>query len=262
MKPYVITSLNEMPGKDRWIRTLLEALGDSVQPVVIMWQPHFDLPPRFLVRRMSGKYPGHLGKLLPLLEMDLDPDRWFIFTDGADVTFQAPLPDLDHSGHRILLSNEGVRHQENDFWRPHLQLPLYADLGDKPIHNVGSWAAIGHEFLGFVRHLSATQNLCRQRGWPLADVHEQLIYNRWVQANRAQCGELDTLFCTLYANYTGPRFDGRGRARRAGGKFVNSRGEPYAIVHANGSTKELLDREAFSPGDRPHPPFSALRTGE
>lgn len=37
MKPYVITSLNDVPGKDRWIRTPQCALGESVQPVVIMW---------------------------------------------------------------------------------------------------------------------------------------------------------------------------------------------------------------------------------
>lgn len=262
-KPYVITSLNEMPGKDRWIRTLQCALGNSVQPVIIMWQPHFEVPPDFLVHKLDSPYPGHLEKLMPLLDMDLDRDRWFIFTDGADVLFQAPLPDVGGTGYRVLLANEGLRHADSDFWRPHLDIPLYAGLASTPVYNVGSWAAIGHEFLNFVRFLSAMRRLCQERGWPIVDVHEQLIYNTWVQAQVAKCGELENLFCTLYANYTGPLFNGQGSARLQGGRFVNRRHQPYAIVHGNGSTKGLLDRLVPPTGDEDLTRLRwGLRTGE
>jgi hypothetical protein len=254
-KPYLITSLNEMPGKDRWIRTLQRAMGDSVQPVIIMWRPYFGAPPHWIVRQMDRPYPGHLAKLLPLLDMDLDRDRWFIFTDGADVLFQAPLPKLDAAGHRILLANEGLLHGECDFWRPHLELPRFGGLRDKPVYNVGSWAAIGHLFLDFVRYLHLNTQDCRRDGSPLVDCHEQLVYNHWVQANLTDCGEVETLFCTLYANFIGPHLDGRGRVRRLGGRFVTSRGDPYAIVHGNGSTKALLE-------EGPAPAGAGFRTGE
>jgi len=260
--PYLITSLNAMPGADRWVRTAQAALGDAVQPVIIMWEPYFEVSARFLVRRMGRPYPGHMAKLLPLLEMDLDRDRWFLFTDGADVAFQAPLPDLDASGRSVLLANEGVTHGESAFWRPHLELSLYAGLKDRPIYNVGTWAAVGDVFLDFLRYLAAARDLCRRRGWPLVDVHEQLIYNLWVQAAGGACGEMDTLFCSLYANVTGPRMDGGGAAALAGGHFVNRRGEPYVVVHGNGGTKALLDAH-MPPAGTPAPADPcALRTGE
>lgn len=260
--PYLITSLNEMPGKDRWVRGVADVLRDTVQPVIIMWEPEFAVPEHWIVRRMRRSYAGHLHKLAPLLDMDLDLDRWFVFTDGSDVLFQTPLPDLSARGCRVLLSNEGVRHQDNDFWRPHLALPLYTALREQPIYNVGSWAAIGHDFVEFLRYLRATLDLCQERGWPVTHVHEQLIYNRWVHAHRAKCGELPGLFCTLYANYTGPGFGGRRTARLVNGRFVTADGQPYAVVHANGSTKHVLDDLPVAGGDPAPQPALALRTGE
>lgn len=259
-RPYLITSLNEMPGKERWVRSAIECLGDSVQPVVIMWQPEFEAPSHWIVRRMARPYAGHLQKLTPLLDMDLDLDRWFIFTDGSDVLFQAPLPNLDAAGYRILLSNEGIRHCDSDFWRPHLSLPPYSSLADAPIYNVGSWAAIGHEFVGFLRYLEKALVSCRERGWPVFHVHEQLIYNRWVQGRGEMCGEMAGLFCTLYANYTGPAFNGHGTARLVDGRFVTADGRPYAIVHANGSTKEMLDTLPLTGASEVR--VKSLRTGE
>lgn len=259
-RPYLITSLNAMPGAARWVRTAQQILGDSVQPVVIMWEPYFDVPAHFLVRKMGRPYPGHMAKLLPLLEMDLDRDRWFLFTDGADVIFQAPLPDLGAAGRSVLLANEGLTHGESDFWRPHLEPPLFAGLRDTPIYNVGTWAAVGHAFVDFLRYLIAAQDLCRRHGWPLLNIHEQLLYNLWVQTLQGDGGELEALFCSLYANVTGRRFDGvGGTARRAGGRFVNRRGEPYAVVHGNGSTKSLLDDLHPPPGAAPEPSVPLLR---
>jgi hypothetical protein len=258
-RPYLITSLNEMPGKERWVTSALRACADSVQPVILMWQPEFAVPEGWIVHRMGRPYPGHLQKLWPLLEMDLDPRRWFVFTDGSDVLFQTRLPALMTAGRRILLSGEGIRHRESAFWAPHLQLPWFAALGDAPVYNVGSWAAVGGDFLEFVGHLRRTATACREQGLPLVDVHEQLIYNAWVQAHAARCGELPGLFCTLYANFTGSEPGGRGTARLAAGRFVDAQGRPYAIVHANGSTKALLDR-LVPPG--PVEAAERRRTGE
>jgi hypothetical protein len=260
-RPYLITSLNEMPGKDRWIATARQWMMESAQPVIIMWEPACEVPIGFGVHYRRRPYPGHLSKLLPLLEMDLDRDRWFVFTDGADVAFQGPLPDLAGSGYRILLAGEQERHAQRDFWRPHLAHPLYAELADAPIYNVGTWAAVGHDCIEFVRYLAAMQQLYRERGWPLIQVHEQLIFNRWVQANRTRCGELAGLFCTLSAQYTGSQCTGRGEARLVDGRFVGGDGRPYAIVHANGSTKEILDRVS-PPSGMELVGAGGLRTGE
>ncbi len=49
--------------------------------------------------------------------MDLDPDRWWIFTDTSDVIFQRPVPDLDIFGKPILVCNERQLH-DNAFWYP------------------------------------------------------------------------------------------------------------------------------------------------
>lgn len=260
--PYLITSLNEMPGKDRWVQGATDVLGGTVQPVVIMWEPEFEVPKGWIVHRMRRPYPGHLQKLAPLLEMDLDPDRWFVFTDGSDVLFQTRLPDLDASASPVLLSNEGLRHGDAAFWAPHLELPMFAALRDEPIYNVGSWAAIGDRFLDFVRYQAAFAHRCRTARVALLPYHDQLIHNLWVRANRDQCGEGDTLFCTLYANYTGPVVNGQRKASMERGRFVNVRGEPYAIVHANGSTKRLLDGPPIEGGRPPEIPAGALRTGE
>jgi hypothetical protein len=258
-RPYLITSLNEMPGKDRWVRSAVERLGESVQPVVIMWQPEFEVPGDWIVKKMPCRYPGHLDKLLPLLDMNLDPTRWFVFTDGSDVLFQTPLPDLAQAGHRVLLSHEGVRHRDCAFWHPHLRLPMYRELADAQIFNVGSWAAIGTDFREFVEFQQATRRLCERRGWAQAGYHDQLMFNLWVQANPRRCGELEGLFCTLYANLAGVAGNGDARARLIDGRFVTREGRPYAIVHANGSTKEILDR-VVPPG--PAEAAGRTRTGE
>jgi len=252
--PYLITSLNRMPGAERWVAGVRDILGDSVQPVILMWEPAFPVPPGWIVRRMGCRYPGHLHKLLPILELGLDPERWFVFTDGSDVLFQTPLPELERAGHRVLLSAEGVRHADCSFWGPHLRLPWFASLADRPIYNVGSWAAVGHAFLAFVRMLRDTADALRGRGLPLVDVHEQLLYNLWVQAHREECGELPGLFCTLYAN-----LQPDGPARLEGGRLLDPAGRPYSIVHGNGDTKPLLDR--LEPPAR-FPAAAGLRTGE
>ncbi len=262
MRPYLITSTNDIPGKDRWVASLQRTLGDSVQPAIIMWEPHFAVPGDWIVRKMPQRYPGNLARFLPLLDMDLERDRWFLFTDTADVLFQAPLPALDQGEAKVLVAGEGERHDENDFWQPHLALPLFADLAAAPIYNAGTWAAVGHLFMHFVQSLSEMQEECRRHGWPVLQIYDQLIFNKWIQANRAFCAEMDTLFCTLYANYTGPRFNGRGEARLEEGRFVNRCGAPYAIVHANGSTKALLDRAAAPTVTCPNPLRGPLKSGE
>jgi hypothetical protein len=252
--PYLITSLNEMPGRARWVESVRRMLGDSVQPVIIMWEPAFAVPPNWIVHRMGRAYPGHLEKLLPLLTMALDPDRWFVFTDGSDVLFQRPLPDLDQAGVPILVSNEGVLHRDCPFWAPHLRLPWFAGLEDQPIFNIGSWAAIGHDFLAFLRALSGAMALLRSQGLPMVHVHEQLFYNCWIRSNRARVGEMPGLFCTLYANLSPG-----GAARLAGGQVVDHRGAPYAVVHGNGSTKSILDGLGWASDGNP---AEGRRTGE
>ena len=261
-RPYVITSLNDVPGRVRWMQGVAGVLGDTVQPVVIMWRPHFDVPTHWIVRRMDGVYPGNLDRFLPLLDMDLDWDRWAVFTDGADVSFQRPLPAFQGIDKRVFVAAEGETHGESGFWPRFLRHPLYAELTDKPIYNAGTWAAAGSAFLDFLRVMEEVRTQCAQRGWPVHQFHDQLIFNRWVQQRRSECGELPGLFCTLYANYTGPGFNGRGTTRLMNNRFLTADGQPYAIVHANGSTKHILDAlPAVTEHQAPQPAL-AMRTGE
>ena len=261
-RPYLITSLNDIPGKDRWVRGVTDVLGDTVQPVVVMWKPHFEVPAQWIVRRMETAYPGNLDRFVPLLDMNLDWDRWVVFTDGADVLFQRALPSLHATGKQVLVAAEGETHGENRFWPKFLDHPLYAELVDRPIYNAGTWAAAGWAFLDFVRVMDGVRAQCEQRGWPVHQFHDQLIFNRWIAQHRGECGELPGLFCTLYANYTGPGFDGRGTARLVNNRFVTADGQPYAIVHANGSTKQILEGVPVTAGDPAPRSALALRTGE
>jgi hypothetical protein len=73
---------------------------------------------------------------------------------------------------------------------------------------------------------------------------------------------MEGLFCTLYANFTGPDGGGPKRARLNKGRVVTADGQPYAIVHANGSTKQILEDLPVVAGDAAPRPALALRTGE
>jgi hypothetical protein len=227
-----------------------------------MWKPYFEVPDDWIVRRMDVGYPGNLDRFFPLLDMPLDWSRWVMFTDGADVLFQRPLPLLHETGRQVLLAGEGETHGQNRFWPRFLNHPLYAKLADKPIYNAGTWAAVGSVFLDFIRAMDEVRTTCNRHGWPVLQFHDQLIFNRWIQQRPADCGELPGLFCTLYANYTGPGFNGRATARLVENQFVSADGQPYAIVHANGSTKQLLDDLRRSAVAAPPRLTVLMRTGE
>ena len=77
----------------------------------------------------------------------------------------------------------------------------------------------------------------------------------------SRCGESAGLFWTLYVRDIGSGFGGRRAARLLEGRCVEAAGRPCAVVHANGSTKTILDRVA-PPSAADCPARGGLRTGE
>ncbi len=233
-KPYLISLASDSLGVERYLSSLWN-LKDSVDWVNVEFKPYFSSGLKRAVGRTISaghQYPGHLFRW-NYIPQDLDPDRWWIFTDTADVIFQAPIPDLDETGKKIIVAYEGISFAENGFWTGLIEhYPQFKNLLEQPVFNVGCWAMRGDEARDFIAYLKAR----RKEG--MHQACEQLIYNQWLETKTPQImGTHRNLMCTLYAGLE------RGFVHRDGGAFINQLGEPFSIVHANGNTKNYLTEE-------------------
>lgn len=234
--PYLISLASWTPGVERYLGSLRN-LENSVEWVDVRFKsepgeynPIFQFVPGIGVRNcfVDGPYPGHLYRL-DYIPDDLDPKRWWIFTDTADVVFQAPIPDLEELGKTIYVAPENEVHRNNGYWAGLIsEYPKADPLLDRPIYNMGCWAMRGTKALELVDYLRMHRHDCGPAG-------DQPLYNLWLREQPADIvGVHSSLMVTLYANLE------KGYCRRENGLFVNEQGEPFSIVHANGSTKEHL----------------------
>lgn len=235
-KPYLISLASHTDGCDRYLKSL-HRLEDSVSLVYVEFAPHawkFPVSACGLsdVRhiRHASPYPGPHPRWQYIPE-DLDPNRWWVFADTADVLFQRPIPDLDQFDADILVQCEGMTHAENPVWGPYIRdrYPQYSSLLPLPVLCCGVVACKGWQMLSFVNFIKGFD----------PNVWDQIPFNLWVRQFRyMDCRELSM---ALYGN----AYDERGSViRTADGSFLW--GSPAiipAIVHGNGAAKELLGPE-------------------
>jgi hypothetical protein len=206
-KPYLISIASWTPGVDDYVRSLL-MLGDSVEWINVELEI----------------YPGHLYRW-DYIPKGLDRNRLFIFTDTADVIFQAPLPELDPKF--IYVSDEGIKFKDNGFWMGVIERnPRFKSLKENQIYNVGTWAALGHIMDDWVEFVK------KERGKTKNMVIEQLLFNVWLQDKEITVHP--NLFGTLYSSYS------KGIIKLDHGIFYDNEHGIISIIHGNGDSKSLL----------------------
>lgn len=205
LKPYLITVSSNLY-RDRYLEAL-KSVGDSVELCSVFLE----------------EYPGNLSRFKHIPVKDLDLNRWWIFTDSSDVTFQTLVPNLDYGDGTILVSPEGMMFKDNEFFVQYLQsYPPYPDLlKDRPVYNMGSWAMKGTDVLDLLNFMDRTQGSFNSN-----EQSDQPMFNLWlIQKNIAIH---PNLFTCLYNNLQ------LGNVIKDGEKYINKLGEPIVIVHDNG----------------------------
>ena len=238
----LLTVCSQSPGTDRWVRT---APKSGATPVILMHHPYFPVPGNIVVRYIDSPYPGNLRRFLevPPVVKALGKHRWYIWTDACDVVIQAALMNLDELPEevRIVPCPEDITHEES-CWKP-LLMGEFATLRDKMIYNGGLFAIRGDAFIEFVEFLWESVMAAQE---PVPGVIDQLLLNLFIQDRLEQMRLIPGLFLCLDATYVT-----RGWARgepvvfnpeitRDERGFIHKSGQPYCIVHANGTTKSLL----------------------
>ncbi len=227
MKPYLISLASYTEGVKRYLESL-KNLENSVDWVSVEFEPY--LPSLAVFYRQPCPYPGNLYRF-DYLPKNLDSNRWWIFTDTADVIFQRPVPNLDQDAVEVWVAPESEIHGNNGVWRGFIErYPCAHRLLDQPIYNMGGWAMKGDKAAELVEYLK--QNRAKFNCHPNSD---QVLYNLWLLDQPKEIiGVHPTLLVAMYANIE------KGVVRKENGLWVNERGEPYCICHFNGSTKEFL----------------------
>lgn len=237
LKPYLISLASYSSGVRRYLDSF-KHLKDSVEWISVEFDPSFivndaiaDCLTSFRRGWPQCPYPGNLKRFDYIPFDRLDEDRWWIFTDTADVIFQAAVPDLDLSGKEILVSCENEVFGESWFFKPMIEAfkPKLDVLLDRPIHCMGTWAMKGRLAKDLISFL--------QQRAPEFGNHPQIdqpLFNLWLMGH--DFGEHPTLFATLHKNL------GLGNITQGEDGRFYQKGQLAVIVHGNGNTKELFPR--------------------
>ena len=114
MKPIIITTANYHPGINRYLNTFNRHIKNA-ELRIISFLPHI-ISPEYITENINIDYPGHIEKFRYFGE--LEEERWYMYTDMFDVIFQRDFPDLAEFNSDILVAKEGMRWEENEFYRP------------------------------------------------------------------------------------------------------------------------------------------------
>jgi hypothetical protein len=235
-KPYLLSLASDCIGNKKYIDTLPNVL-DSVEPIMVQFMPHYKaaapiLDNNFFSARIyfeQKPYPGHLRRW-DSTPLDLDKDRYVIFTDTSDVIFQAPIPAIDKR--LIYVANEGIRFGENGFWMGVInEHPKFKFLESQEVFNVGCFGAPVRIFEDWIHFIQ------ENREGIINQAVEQLLFNQWLRLPeiRSKVVTDPKLFVTLYDN-----IDKQNVFQMDGVGFVGKEGDLFSIVHANGNMKYLL----------------------
>lgn len=232
-KPYLVSSASNSEGVDRYIETLPK-LRDSVYWLSIEYDPPLpvkdtDSLSSFKRINLNKPYQGHLQRFVDVANnTPIESNGWYIFTDTADVRFQAAIPDLSEVDEPIIAASESVEHKDNGFWTGLIsKYPEFKPLLNTLIHNMGVVAMKGEMFSEFLNYLYDRQSM--------GIYHhncDQALYNMFLLKH--EYAYHPTLMTCLYDNWD------KGNVKKENGLFVNKDGQPYSIIHANGNLKELL----------------------
>jgi hypothetical protein len=230
MKPYLISLASYTNWVERYVRTL-PRLEDSVEWVNVAFNPIFapdnsitDSLSQFQTIEPRQPYPGNLNRFNYLPK--LDQERLWIFTDTADVVFQAPIPDLQD---KIYVCPEYDTWGADNWWKNALEpFPKVAqELEGLPIFNMGTWAMKGSQALEMIRFVIGNAYRLSNATWC-----DQPLFNLWLKDQEITVHP--TLMACLYDGLSAGEIIKQARL------FVNPQGEAYSIVHANGGTKTSL----------------------
>lgn len=241
-KPYLISSASMSPGVEEYLSSMRN-LKDSVKWISIEYDPalkvdNLDCISNFIRVPVSKPYEGHLQRFTeifnyfidPYLEREADANAWWIFTDTSDVRFQTPIPDLGTFNKPIIAVSEGILHKEHPWWIDMIKRhPVFEPLLEEPVHNMGVVAMRGYEFMSFLLFLKEMQDQAH-----FEHNCDQALYNLYLWKNKQSYGYHPTLMTCLYDNMS------NGNVFKQEDVFVNKDSVPYAIIHANGNTKESL----------------------
>lgn len=217
-KPYLLTVSSHTEGMPRFLESLKNI---DVEHIVVQFNP--TTPGLKSYYEPGINYPGHIQKYghIPL---DLDPERYIIFTDTDDVIFQKGLPEFGEFD--LYLAPENVIHR-GSWWEPYInEHPVFEDLLDKPIFCSGTWAMkVKHlyDLLAYQQKIGIFGNLCQC-------YFNSFIYSRPDLTRSEDIG----LFCSLHANMH------RDDVVKGEDGIWRHNGEVIVCVHANGSLKEHL----------------------
>jgi putative sugar O-methyltransferase len=244
-KTVVMTGCSYTPGVERWVESLMKAMPE-VQPVIIMYEPYFEVPEGVIVLKQQGRYPSNVGRFLIAKELieSIGPERLVMYTDCHDVYFQSHV--ADPAPGKVTASPEGLLFKDSSFWKPYIeQMPKYSSLLEKEILNVGFIYCDGKDFLEFMGLLFGRQLQNNM-------VEDQLIFNEWLYSTGKI--SVDDRILTLFGRYSGveypeiPKLNETIKIEDA--KFVDDKGL-FSVVHANGSTKPFLDNSYYLSKKRP-----------
>ncbi len=230
MKPYLLSLASYTPGVERYVRSL-PRLEDGVEWVNVVFNPIFapdesitDCLSHFETIETGQPYPGNLNRFNYLPR--LDPERLWLFTDTADVVFQAPIPELQD---RIYVCPEHDTWGADNWWKGVLEpFPQIAtELAGLPIYNMGTWAMKGSRALEMIRFVLGNADRLNHANWC-----DQPLYNLWLKDQEVTVHP--ALMACLYDGLS------RGEIIKQARLFVNNQGEAYSIIHANGNLKDKL----------------------
>lgn len=231
MNTYVVLSTRYVKGIERWVKSLEKNLGKDVIPLIIMWKPYFEVPSNFLVYKQDTGYPGHGRRHNPLPEIirRLGLDNWYLHTDGMDLVFQKELVNLalivNDEVNIVSCHEGGETHGENAFWKVKMGKVDMDLLHDVELRNGGLFAMKGRTYIEFVEFLRTHNRIPDD---------DQVVYNKFLTLHEGEYWD-NPDYLVLGSRYVV-------EAGIIKGLFRNKlNGHIYSIVHANGSTKPVLE---------------------
>src|SRR3990167_6379342 len=95
MKPYLITKSNSV-NENKLFLDSFRKLQNSVEHISYQLLPYWtENPEGTTVIKINHHFRYHADKFLELNILELDLNRWIIFTDTTDILFQKPIPEFD-----------------------------------------------------------------------------------------------------------------------------------------------------------------------
>ena len=190
-----------------------------------MYRPYFDIAPGDIVLYQDRTYPGHDMRFLPLIPfIRAHPQDWFLVSDTDDVVYQGPV-EPPSEGFAIV-SPEGITFGEAPYWK-RLLIGPYEGLRSFPVFNAGCYLARGRELIEIWRRM-------RERSWEVPEPVDMLELNLYLSERESGYKAGYEEFLCLYNRKDESDWDGE--------RLVSKKtGNPYSVVHANGSTRHIMD---------------------